>query len=98
MLLSNLKYVDSNFQIKNGSIETSGETIKNLSCEKSGGTDMGGLTALPGFIDIHTHGGNGADFCDKSEESLKTLSMHYAKHGVTSFCPTTMTLPISDLE
>ena len=50
------------------------------------------------IIDIHTHGGSGADFCDKSEKSLETLSAHYARHGVTSVCPTTMTLSFEELK
>ena len=96
MLLSNLKYVDKNFEIKNGAIETENERIKAFSFEKSG-TDMNGLLALPGFVDIHTHGGDGVDWCDCDENKLQKLSMYYAKHGVTSVCPTTMTLPEDEL-
>ena len=98
MILKNVNYVDENFQIKKGNIECDGEIIKSLSSVEKDGLDMEGLTALPGFIDIHTHGGSGADFCDKSEKSLETLSMHYAKHGVTSVCPTTMTLSFEELK
>ena len=96
MLLSNLKYVDKNFEIKSGSIETEGEKIKAFSFS-NGGTDMEGLLALPGFVDIHTHGGDSVDWCDRDEKMLQKLSMYYAKHGVTSVCPTTMTLPEADL-
>lgn len=100
MLLKNLKYVDENFIIKKGDILTEAETIKKISCGLSSDEtlDMSGLTALPGFIDIHTHGGSGADTCDKNKASLETLSKHYAKHGVTSFCPTTMTLSADELK
>ncbi len=53
---------------------------------------MSGFTALPGFIDIHIHGGNGGDFSDASKESSDKISSYLAKHGVTSFCGTSMTL------
>ena len=96
MLLSNLKYVDKNFSVKTGSIETDGEKLCAFSSAK-GGTDMEGLLAMPGFIDIHTHGGDGVDWCDKDENKLQKLTMYYAKRGVTSVCPTTMTLPESEL-
>lgn len=96
MLLSNLKYVDKNFEIKNGNIEIENEKIKAFPFA-NGGTDMGGLLALPGFVDIHTHGGDGVDWCDCDEEKLQKLSLYYAKHAVTSVCPTTMTLPESNL-
>ncbi|MCM1364795.1 MAG: N-acetylglucosamine-6-phosphate deacetylase [Faecalibacterium sp.] len=97
MILKNLKYVDKDLLIQNGSIAVDGERIVGFDCVGSDEFDMSGLTALPGFIDIHTHGGSGADACDKSEQSLCTLSEHYARHGVTSFCPTTMTLPFDEL-
>ena len=96
MLLSNLKYVNQNFEIKNGAIEIEGEKIKSFSSDKSG-TDMNGLLALPGFVDIHTHGGDGVDWCDRDEEKLQKLSRYYAERGVTSVCPTTMTLPEKEL-
>lgn len=48
-----------------------------------------GLTLLPGFIDIHTHGGNGYDTMDGSVRSLEAMAQYYASHGVTSFLATT---------
>jgi N-acetylglucosamine-6-phosphate deacetylase len=49
---------------------------------------------VPGFIDIHIHGGVGHDTMDATYEALNAISIHLAKHGVTSFCPTTMTMDI----
>lgn len=97
MILKNLKYVDSDLIIRKGCIAVDGENITAFDCSGNDEVDMSGLTALPGFIDIHTHGGSGADACDKSTTSLETLSQHYARHGVTSFCPTTMTLSFEQL-
>lgn len=48
---------------------------------------------IPGLIDIHTHGALGADASDADARELQTLGKWYARHGITSFCPTTMTLP-----
>ncbi len=55
--------------------------------------DLGDHYLLPGFVDIHTHGAMGEDFSDGSPEGLSVLSRYYARHGVTSFLATTMTLP-----
>ncbi len=96
MLLSNLSYVDKNFNIKKGNICLENSRIKSLGGD-SDGENMDGLLALPGFVDIHTHGGDGVDWCDKDEDKLQKLSLYYALHGVTSVCPTTMTLPESEL-
>lgn len=47
----------------------------------------------PGFIDIHTHGGFGHDAMDSTGNALKEISRFLARHGVTSFMPTTMAGP-----
>lgn len=46
---------------------------------------------LPGFVDIHVHGGGGADVMDGELESIRTLCRHHLLHGTTSIAPTTMT-------
>ena len=55
--------------------------------------DAGEDYVIPGFVDIHTHGGAGGDFSDGSIEGNRIAAAHYAAHGVTSFLATTMTIP-----
>ena len=62
-----------------------------------GGTDLHGDYVIPGLVDIHTHGAAGSDSSDGSEDGLRRLSRFYASEGVTSWCPTTMTLGEADL-
>lgn len=59
--------------------------------------DAQGLYVSPGFIDVHTHGRKGADTMDATKESLEIMSREHLKTGVTSFLPTTMTMPIEDV-
>ncbi len=54
--------------------------------------DLADCFIIPGLVDIHTHAAMGADASDGDLEGLKTMSRFYASQGVTSFCPTTMTL------
>lgn len=51
--------------------------------------DAGGRIILPGFIDVHAHGGMGHEAMDASADGIKTMAQFYAKHGVTAFLPTT---------
>jgi N-acetylglucosamine-6-phosphate deacetylase len=45
----------------------------------------------PGFIDIHVHGGDGADFMDGTSEAVRVACRAHARHGTTTIYPTTTT-------
>ncbi|NFO13917.1 N-acetylglucosamine-6-phosphate deacetylase [Clostridium botulinum] len=59
--------------------------------------DAKGLYLSPGFIDAHIHGAGGCDTMDGTIDSINTIAKTIAKHGTTSFVPTTMTVSISDI-
>ncbi len=50
----------------------------------------GGLIA-PGFVDIHVHGGAGADFMDGTVDAVRIANRAHARHGTTTIFPTTTT-------
>ena len=54
------------------------------------GVDLEGGWLLPGFIDLHLHGGDGADFMDGSPEAFRRACKVHCCHGTTSLCPTTV--------
>ena len=45
---------------------------------------------IPGFIDLHCHGGNGFDVMEGSK-SIIEMSKYHLRHGTTSIMPTTWT-------
>ena len=53
--------------------------------------DFEGCYVVPGFVDIHVHGGAGEDVMDASDGGLDRLSLFLAADGVTSFLATTNT-------
>ncbi len=59
--------------------------------------ELGDAYLCPGFVDIHVHGGGGADFMDATPEAFRTVAHLHALHGTTSLCPTTMTCPNEQL-
>ena len=59
--------------------------------------DTGTPIALPGFIDLHVHGGGGADTMDKGD-AVQTMARLHACHGTTALLATTMTAPLAEIE
>ncbi len=55
--------------------------------------DASGLYVLSGLIDIHSHGAVGHDFSDGDLEGLQEILRYQYANGITSYCPTSMTLP-----
>lgn len=60
--------------------------------------DYGNDYIVPGFIDIHTHGGYGLSFMDHDINAIKHLKKKYASEGTTSFLATSTSLPIDELK
>ena len=50
--------------------------------------DAGGAYLSAGFIDLHTHGGNGHDFMDGTVEAFLGAAELHARHGTTTLLPT----------
>lgn len=59
--------------------------------------DASNCYVIPGLIDVHFHGGDGADFSDGSLKGLQKLGHYELLHGITSICPASMTLPEEQL-
>jgi N-acetylglucosamine-6-phosphate deacetylase len=50
--------------------------------------DLGGNYLSPGFVDLHVHGGAGADFMDATAEAFRAVCQVHLRHGTTSLLPT----------
>lgn len=59
--------------------------------------DAGGNYIVPGFIDIHVHGSNGADMLDATPAALEAMSSFFVTRGVTAFVGTMVTAPQGNL-
>ncbi|WP_211451401.1 N-acetylglucosamine-6-phosphate deacetylase [Collimonas antrihumi] len=68
------------------------ERIKHISGVPVHPDANAGDFILPGFIDLHVHGGGGVDIMEANGAGAKVARMH-ALHGTTSFLATTMTAP-----
>jgi N-acetylglucosamine-6-phosphate deacetylase len=75
-------------QVKGGRIESVGPA-RDLPPWDGATVDARGQYASPGFVDMHVHGGGGADFMDGSAAAFETAVRAHARHGTTSIVPTT---------
>jgi len=57
-------------------------------------SDFGDGLMAPGYIDLHIHGSAGYDVMDDAAEALPAIEQLLARHGVTSYFPTTVTAPM----
>ena len=55
--------------------------------------DARGAFVTPGFVDIHTHGGYGADFMDATDEAFETALRFHLDNGTTTVVATSCTAP-----
>lgn len=56
--------------------------------------DAKGLFAVPGFVDLHLHGGGGVEFMNATPEQIRLGCAAHARHGTTTLLPTTLAAPI----
>lgn len=59
--------------------------------------DASGLWVVPGFIDVHVHGGDGFDSMDASPAALVGMARFFARHGVTAYYVTTTSAPAESI-
>src|ERR1700720_4921604 len=56
--------------------------------------DFAHSVIAPGYVDLHIHGSAGYDVMDDTARALPAIEQLLARHGVTSYFPTTVTAPM----
>ncbi len=59
--------------------------------------DLGDVTVVPGFVDIHTHGGGGSTYSTTDPEEARKVAAFHARHGTTTTLASLVTSPLDDL-
>jgi N-acetylglucosamine-6-phosphate deacetylase len=57
----------------------------------------GGRLVVPGFVDIHVHGGGGGSFTTGSAEDGAAVARFHRRHGTTTLLASLVTAPLADL-
>ena len=82
-----------------GWIETSGSEIRDLGAgdpPRPADREFPAATVVPGFVDIHNHGGGGASFSGGHDETVAAVALH-RRHGTTTLVASLVTEPPGDL-
>ena len=85
-------YKVTDLYVENGRIVASADEVTDKTQ-----LDASGLKILPGLVDIHSHGAVRHDFSDADVDGLRTILQYEKSQGITSYCPTSMTLPKEEL-
>ena len=103
MLFKNCNLISPDVELEGASILVEDRTVKQIFAQgdplpaADKVIDVKGEMTVPGFVDIHCHGKSGFDFSDATEEAMTTIGIDKLKEGVTTFLPTTLTLPEEQL-
>ena len=73
------------------------ERIESIAGEPTAAPRDGERLLLPGFIDLHVHGGGGADVMD-GDGAIDTIARTHVRHGTTSLLATTMAASRASIE
>ncbi|MGR3870714.1 N-acetylglucosamine-6-phosphate deacetylase [Streptomyces graminifolii] len=91
LILSGADLVLPTGTVKNGRLIINGTRITGAAPENAQVVDVTGYTLVPGFVDIHNHGGGGASFTSGTvEDVLKGIHTHRL-HGTTTVVASTVT-------
>lgn len=104
LVLKNVKLVtpdgvleDGWMKLSNGRIEALGSGTAPTASDGAEVVDGNGSWVVPGFIDVHVHGGAGHDFMDADEEGLRAITRFHASHGTTGILATSLTASRDEL-
>ncbi|WP_405144623.1 N-acetylglucosamine-6-phosphate deacetylase [Sphaerisporangium sp. NBC_01403] len=61
------------------------------------GHSLAGRYVVPGFVDIHTHGGAGGSFPSGDQEEARRVAAFHAAHGTTTIMASLVTASLADL-
>ncbi|MBD3922029.1 N-acetylglucosamine-6-phosphate deacetylase [Paenibacillus sp. PR3] len=105
LILTNVKLITPEGVLEDGWIKLTEGRIEALGSGTAAAAivgeadvmDGGGGWVLPGFIDVHVHGGAGHDFMDADEEGLRAITRFHASHGTTGILATSLTASRDEL-
>jgi len=85
------KIDDALVSVENGAVVSVASRTDSAGAQNKATIDFGDCVIVPGFFDIHVHGGVNCDVMRGSTDEMNKFEIFMARHGVTSYFPTTVT-------
>jgi N-acetylglucosamine-6-phosphate deacetylase len=98
-LLTGAKVVTPGGVLDPGWIRIAGDRIEAVGAGVADGPaiDLAGQWVLPGFVDIHVHGGGGASFTEGGSDDARRAAEFHRGHGSTRIVASLVTAPVDEL-
>ncbi|MFM7599562.1 MAG: N-acetylglucosamine-6-phosphate deacetylase [Actinomycetota bacterium] len=86
LTLSGAQLLDDEGDLRRGWISVDGDLITGVGFDDSvvGDVRLEGRTILPGFVDMHCHGGGGASYVSGDAEQIARAALTHRAHGTTT--------------
>jgi len=98
--ISGARLVTPDGVLEDGWLQVDGSRIHEVGEGAPPGPDgvepLGGGWLVPGFVDLHCHGGGGADFTGDEDAVLEALAFH-RRHGTTAMLASLASAPVEEL-
>ncbi|TFE57679.1 N-acetylglucosamine-6-phosphate deacetylase [Streptomyces sp. ICN441] len=91
MVLTGARVVLPTGVVENGRVTVEGTRIGGHAPSDAPSVDLSGHWLVPGFVDMHNHGGGGASFTSGSAEDVLTGVRTHHEHGTTTMVASTVT-------
>ena len=91
--------------VDDGRLAVDGDWITEVGTGANGGphpetqvVDLAGYLVVPGFVDMHVHGGGGASYPSEDPEQARRVFEFHRAHGTTTSIASTVTMAVDELE
>lgn len=84
-------------QVVDGRINSFGGRRDGMPADGTRPEQLGDVTIVPGFVDIHCHGGGGSTYATSDPDEARAVADFHAKHGTTTSMASLVTAPLDQL-
>ncbi|MGW1882210.1 N-acetylglucosamine-6-phosphate deacetylase [Streptomyces sp. NPDC001970] len=91
MVLTGARVVLPTGVVENGRVIVDGTRLTGHAPADTPSTDLSGHWLVPGFVDMHNHGGGGASFTSGTADDVLTGVRTHHEHGTTTMVASTVT-------